>query len=82
MNIEMHDITIGTTSPPAPTELSKNDLIWQALTSCQISMALNKLLHLLPRFQETVVSMTSSKERPSALLHLAESNEGPVVMDA
>ena len=58
------------------------DPIWQALTSYQISMPLSKLLHLLPRFKETVATMTNDKKQPSALVHLTESSEGPRVMDA
>ena len=43
MHTETQDITINKASPPATTDLPKDDSISQALTSCQISMPLTKL---------------------------------------
>ena len=57
---------------------SDHDHVWQALTSCQISMPLHKLMKLLPRFKNTVASLTTGKE----LVHLVESGTGPPVMDS
>ena len=48
MNIEMKDITIDESPSSHPTDLLDDDPTWQALACYQISMLLNKLLHLLP----------------------------------
>ena len=62
MHSKMKEIGHGS-SPPSPlTEQTDNDPVWQALTSCQISMPLHKLLQLLPRFKETVQSRTVGLE--------------------
>ena len=45
-------------------------------------MPLSNLLHLLPRFKDMVVSLTTDKEQPNVSVHLTESSDGPPLMDA
>ena len=72
MNTEMKDITIGASTSSKPIDLLDDDPTWQALTSCEVSMPLNKLLHLLPRFKDTVVSLITGKDQTNMPVHLAE----------
>ena len=45
-------------------------------------MPLNKLLHLLPQFKDTMVSLTTEKDQMTVPMNLAEPNAGPPLMDS
>ena len=64
------------------TEQTNNELVWQALTSDQISMPLHKLLQLLPHFKETVQSCTTGLEPTTSFVHLMAPEPRPPLMDS
>ena len=66
---------------PSSTDHTNTDLGWQALVDSQISMPLHKLLHLLPRFKETVHSLTNRDPlHPS--VNLTAPTQGTPLMDS
>ena len=60
MHTEMKGNTIGTPSPTQPQVLIEEVPVWQALTCSQLSIQLHKVLQLLPRFKDTLTSLTTS----------------------
>ena len=82
MHTEMKDITIGPLASSQPTRSPDDDPVWQALISSQISMPLHKILQLLPRLKDIVVSLTTGKEPTTMPIHLAELGTGPPLMDS
>ena len=76
----MKEISHGP-SPPS-TLIADNDLVWQALTSCQISMPLHQLLQLLPRFKETIQSRIAGLEPTTSSVHLTAPEPRPPLMDS
>ena len=51
MHTEMQDITIGAPRPTQPYDSIEDDQWWDALTNSRISLPLDKLLQLIPRFE-------------------------------
>ena len=82
MHTKMQDITIGAPRPTQPYDLLEDNLLWDALTSSQISMLLHNLLHLMPRFRDTLASLTSDTNSTSLPINLAELGTGPPLMDS
>ena len=82
MHTEMKDITIGLVAPSQPTGSLDDDPVWQALTSCQISMPRHKLQRQLPHFKETVQSHTAGLEPTTSSVHLTAPEPEPPLMDS
>ena len=82
MHTEMKDITIDTPSSTQPNVLPEDDPIWKAFTSSEISMPLHKLLQLLPRFKDTLASLTTGTNPTSLLVNFAEPGTGPPLKDS
>ena len=59
MHTEMQDITIGAPQSTQPSNSAEDDQLWNALTSSRISLPLHKLLPLMPRFRDTLATLTS-----------------------
>ena len=73
----MKDITIRVPRPTQSYVSPEDDPLWDALTSSRISMPLHKLLQLMPRFKDTLASLTSDTKYTSLLVNLAEPGAGP-----
>ena len=77
MHTEMQDISIRAPRPTQPYDSPEDDPLWDALTSSRISLPLHKLLQLMPRFRDTLASLTSDTKYTSLLVNLAEPGAGP-----
>ena len=65
--------------PSTPTE---DDQLWDALTSSRISLPLHKLLPLMPRFWDTLATLTTNTHYVASPVHLTEPRTGPPLMDS
>ena len=66
---------------PSSTNDMDADPRWQALADSQISMPLHKLLHLLPRFKDTVHSLTN-QDPTNPSVNLRAPTPGSPLMDS
>ena len=82
MHTEMKEISHGPSPPLTLTERTDNDPVWQALTSCQISMPLHKLMQMLPHFKKIVQSRTTGLEPTTFSIHLMTPEPEPPLMDS
>ena len=82
MHTEMKDINIRAPRPTQPYISPEDDPLWDALTSFRISMLLHMLLRLMPRFKDTLASLTSDTKSTSLPVNLAEPGTGPPLMDS
>ena len=82
MHTEMKDITIDTPSSTQPNVLPEDDPIWKAFTSSEISMPLHKLLQFLPRFKDTLASLTTGNNPTPLLINLVEPGTSPPLMNS
>ena len=57
-------------------------LLWDALTSSRISLPLHKLLPLMPRFRDTLATLTTNTNPASPPINLTEPGTGPPLMDS
>ena len=60
---------------PAP------DPIWQALAGCEITLTMEKLLQLVPRFRQTMEEWVTGIPGVSVATKLTEVSDGPSVVD-
>ena len=82
MHTEMQDITIEAPRPTQPYDLPQDDPLWDTLTSSRISMSLHKLLQLMPRFRDTLASLTSDTKSTSIPFKLAVPGTEPPLVDS
>ena len=82
MHTEMKDITIRVPRPTQSYVSPEDDPLWDALTSSRISMPLHKLLQLMPRFKDTLASLTADTKSTSLPVNLVEPGTGPPLMDS
>ena len=82
MHTEMKDINIRAPRPTQPYISPEDDPLWDALTSFRISMLLHMLLRLMPRFKDTLASLTSDTKSTSLPVNLAEPGTRPPLMDS
>ena len=82
-NIErMQDITIGAPQSTQPSTLAEDDHLWDAFTNSRISLPLHKLLPLLPRFRDTLATLTSDTKSATPPINLTDPRTGPPLMDS
>ena len=55
--------------------------IWQALADCEITMTMDKLLRLVPRFRQMVEKCIRGTTKLHISANFAESSTGPAVVD-
>ena len=82
MQTEMRDATIGAPQSSAPSTSTEDDQLWDALTSSRISLPLHKLLPLMPRFRDTLATLTANTNSASPPVNLTEPGTGPPLMDS
>ena len=82
MHTEMQDITIGAPQSTQPSNSAEDDQLWDALTSSRISLPLHKLLPLMPRFRDTLATLTSDTKSAAHPVNLTEPGTGPPLMDS
>ena len=82
MHTEMKDIPIRAQRPTQRYVSPEDDPLWDAITSFRISMPLHKLLQLMPRFKDTLASLTTGTKPTSLPVNLAEPGTGPPLMDS
>ena len=82
MHTEMQDITIGAPQSTQPSNSAEDDQLWNALTSSRISLTLHKLLPLMPRFRDTLATLTSDTKSAAPPVNLTEPGRGPPLMDS
>ena len=82
MHTEMQDITIGAPQSTQPSNSAEDDQLWDALTSSRISLPLHKLLPLMPRFRDTLATLTSDTKSATPPINLTELGMGPSLMDS
>ena len=76
MHTEIQDVTNG---EPMSTSVEE-DQLWDALTSSQISLPLHKLLPLMPRFRDTLATLTSNTKSAAPSVNLTEPGTVPPLM--
>ena len=57
------------------------DPIWQALADCEITLTMDKLLRLVPRFRQVVENRIRGTTGLDVSTNFAESSTGPTVVD-
>ena len=55
--------------------------IWQALAGCEITMTMEKLLQVVPRFQQAVEDCITGKPGISVSTNFVETSTEPTVVD-
>ena len=76
MQTEMRDVPSGAPQSSAPSTSSEDDQLWDALTSSRISLPLHKLLPLIPRFRDTLATLTANTHSAAPPVHLTEPGTG------
>ena len=82
MQTEMRDVACGAPQTSAPSTLTKDDQLWDALTSSRISLPLHKLLPLMPRFRDTLAALQATTQSVAPPVNLTEPGTGPPLMDS
>ena len=82
MQTEMRDATSGAPQPSASSTSTEDEQLWDALTSSRISLPLHKLLPLMPRFRDTLATLTANTHSASPPVHLTEPGMGLPLMDS
>ena len=57
------------------------DPIWQALTGCEITLTMEKLLQLVPRFRQAVEERVTGRPGVSVATNFTDISDGPTVVD-
>ena len=60
---------------------SSPDPIWQALADCEITLTMEKLLRLVPRFRQVVENHIRGTAGLDVSANFAESSTGPTIVD-
>ena len=68
-------------SLPVEEDTLSPDPIWQALADCEITMTMEKLLRLVPRFRQVVENRIKGIPGLDVSTNFAETSAGPTVMD-
>ena len=82
MHTEMQDITIGAPQSRQLSNSAEDDQLWDALSSSWISLPLHKLLPLMPRFTDTLATLTSDTKSTTLPINLDEPGTEPPLMDS
>ena len=82
MQTEMRDVPSGAPQSSVPSTSSEDDQLWDALTNSRISLSLHKLLPLMPRFRDTLATLTVNTNSASPPVNLTEPGTGPPLMDS
>ena len=78
----MQDVTIGAPQSTQPSTSAEDDHLWDALTRSRISLPLHKLLLLMPRFRDTLATLTFDTKAAAPPVNLTEPGTGPPLMDS
>ena len=78
----MQEVTISAPPHRHPSTSVEEDHLWDALTSSQMSLPLHKLLPLMPRFRDTLATLTSDTKCTTPPVNLTELGTGPPLMDS
>ena len=57
------------------------DLIWQELANYEITLTMDKLLNLVPRFRQTIETRMWGMDRVEILTNFTKSSTGPTMID-
>ena len=68
-------------SLPMEEDTLSPDPIWQALADCEITMTMEKLLRLVPRFRQVVENRIKGTPGLDVSANFAETSAGPSVVD-
>ena len=66
---------------PIEENIISPDPIWQALAGCEITMTMEKLLQLVPRFRQAVEDRITGRPGINVSANFAETSVGPTVVD-
>ena len=66
---------------PLEEDLGSPDPVWQALVGCEVTLTMEKLLQLVPRFRRTIEDRIARRPSISAYANFMETNDGPTVVD-
>ena len=78
----MQDVTIGAPQSTQPSTSAEDDHLWDTLTSSRISLPLHKLFPFMPRFRDTLATLTANAKSASSPVNLTEPGTSPPLMDS
>ena len=66
---------------PLEEDLGSPDPVWQALAGCAVTITMEKLLQLVPRFRSAIKDCITGKPDISVSTNFTETSDGPMVVD-